>query len=63
VSTKRLQEEGLIPETEQLKNVYQQLFPDCTAVIVEGGGHFVQNDKALEVCSLVRDFLEIVDQS
>lgn len=60
-STEQLQKQGVLPEGDKLKDVYKQLFPDCTVVQVEGAGHFVHNDKALQVCTLIRDFMHIVD--
>mmetsp|Transcript_16504 Transcript_16504/g.28029 ORF Transcript_16504/g.28029 Transcript_16504/m.28029 type:complete len:228 (+) Transcript_16504:349-1032(+) len=55
-STEKLQNEGTLPDKELLE-IYKPLFPDCTVVLIEGAGHFVHNDKPLQVCTLIKDFL------
>jgi len=63
-TVQKLQESKAFPmEKEKIRDIYKPLFPDCTAVIVEGAGHFVHIDKPAQVCSLIKDFLDSVDKS
>ena len=61
-STDKMQKDNVFPPTEDLKNIYKPHFPDCTVVIVPEAGHFVHTDKPQQVCSLISDFLDSVDQ-
>lgn len=46
MSIGNLQGEGVLPETEKLKKeVFEKYFTDCTAVIVDGVGHYLHAEK------------------
>lgn len=55
-TTQKMQEEGAFPK-DDLVSLFKPMFPDCTAVILEGAGHFIHTDKPQQVCSLIKDFL------
>jgi len=64
VTVNRLQEQGALPLTEEIKQkVFAPYFTDSTAIIVDGAGHYLHAERPSQVCLLIKDFLDRVDSS
>lgn len=48
-------------DSQEVQAILKRQFPDCTAMIVEGAGHFVHADKPSQVMQFISEFLNVVD--